>query len=196
MEYRFLTISLMVVIILGLGCVGPASKEITPERTLEEATPKITKELSKENANESVQKLELRINELEKKVTVLEEIIEYNGLMKQSTKNLIPSKLPFQINVLFKKNLSYLFKENGEVEITQNDPIPRKANYMIFYNNNTIKIETKNVTLGFGTLEDFDYYMLRLFDNYAVSMYENGWIEWTARYDTILNATSKWEKIK
>lgn len=185
-----MTISLMVVIILGLGCVGPVSREITPESTSEIA-PKIEK-----NANVSVEKLEIRINELEKKVIVLEEIIEYNGLMKQSTKNLIPTKTPFQINVFFKKNLSYLFKENGEVEITKEDPIPRKASYAIFYNNNTIKIETKNVTLGFGTLEDFDYYWLRLFDNYAVSMYENGWIAWTAKYDIMLNATSKWEQIK
>ena len=68
-----------------------------------------------------------------------------------------------------------------------------KANYAIFYNNNTIEVMTKNITLGFGTLEDFDYYRLRFFDDYAAATYENGWIVWTAKYDIILNATSKWE---
>lgn len=195
MELRLKTISLLVVIILSLGCAGPASKETTPTPA-SKVTPQITAELSAENANESIQKLELRVNELEKKVAELEEAGKYSGLMKQSIKNLIPTP-PFQVNILFKENLSYLFKENGDVEITQGkDIIPRKASYQIFYDNNTIKIETKNITLGFGTMEDFYYYKLRLFDDYAAATYENGWIQWVAKYDIILNATSKWEKMK
>ena len=142
--------------------------------------------------------MELRINELEKKIAELEEAGKYNGLMKQSTKDLIPTP-PFQVNILFKENLSYLFKENGEVEITQGkDIIPRKASYEIFYNNNTIKIETKNITLGFGKLDDFYYYRLKLFDDYiaAATYPDTGLMVWAAKYDIILNATSKWEKMK
>lgn len=187
-------ISIFILIALSLGCVEPASKETIPLPT-SNIIPQITTKLSTENVDDSVQKLEFRIQELEKKVADLEEINKYNGIMKQSTKNLIP-KPPFQVNILFKKNLSYLFKENGEVEITKGDPIPRKASYTIFHNNNTIKIMTKNITLGFGTLEDFDYYWIRFFDDFAVSTYENGWIEWAAKYDIILDVASKWEKIK
>ena len=38
----------------------------------------------------------------------------------------------------------------------------------------------KIIFMGF---DDFDPYWLRLFDEYAVQTYENGWIDWVEQYD-------------
>jgi hypothetical protein len=134
--------------------------------------------------------LESRIENLESRVSEIEKIIEYNGLMKQVDKDLIPSP-PFRIKTHFKQNLSYLFKENGEVEITErNEAIPSIATYEIYRNNNTIKIIPKKGFIG----TEYDYYWLRLFENYVASVYENGWIDWVATYEIEMNASSEWEE--
>lgn len=133
------------------------------------------------NKDKSFNSLESRINELEKKVDELDKINSYNGLMKQSAKNLIPLP-PFKIIVHFKKDWTYNFKENDELEITKDDPIPSRASYTIDHMNNTIKISPPKANSNIK-FNDFDPYWLRVFDEYASVTYENGWIDWVARYE-------------
>lgn len=145
---------------------------------------------------ETIQNLETRIMVLETQVSEMDAVLKYNGMMEQSSKNIIPIP-PFEILIHFKKNMSYLFRPDGVVEMTYQDPIPTKASYELYHNNNTIKIYPKYGTAGMTfTDNEYDYYWLRLFDNYAVSTYENGWVEWVAKYDILTNTTSKWEEIK
>jgi len=133
------------------------------------------------NTDKSSQIYESRIKALEQKVDELEKINNYNGLMKQSTKNLIPTP-PFTIIVHFNKDWTYLFKENGELEIRKGDPIPYKASYILYSNNNTIKISPPKAESSIK-FDEFDPYWLRLFDYYASVTYENGWIDWVEKYD-------------
>lgn len=134
-----------------------------------------------ENSTKSAQTLESRLSELEIKVNELDEMNNYNGLMKQSTKNLIPLP-PFRISVHFNKDRVYFFKENGELEITQDDPLPYKATYIIYSNNNTIMISPPKASSNIK-FDNFNPYRLRLFDEYIVQTYENGWIDWVEHYD-------------
>lgn len=103
MERRLKTICLLFIVISSLGCAGQVSNETTPAPA-PQVTPQMTPELPTQNEDESIQKLELRIHELEKNVSELEEAGKFNGLMKQSTKNLIPNP-PFPSQHTFQKEL-------------------------------------------------------------------------------------------
>jgi len=164
---KLLFIGLLVIGVVFLsGCVQEKSQTTSDDAT---------------NKDKTINSLESRINELEKKVDELDKINNYNGLMKQSAENLIPLP-PFKIIVHFKKDWTYYFRENNELEITKDDPIPSKASYTIDHKNNTIKISPPNANSNIK-FNDFDPYWLKVFDEYASSTYENGWINWVARYE-------------
>lgn len=188
-------IVLIVILLLSSGCVGDSS----PDKKIESPVPTTTISAPVDTTSrdkETIQNLESRITTLESQVSKLNEIIKYNGMMTQSSKKILPEP-PFEVIIHFKKNMSYLFRPDGIVEMTYKDIIPIKASYEVFYNNNTIKIFPKNGTAGITfTDNEFDFYWLRFFDDYAVSTYENGWVEWAAKYNIQTGATSKWEEIK
>ena len=190
------------IILLSSGCVGNSS----PDRDISSPAPTNTINISKSVDatsldKETIQRLESRINNLESRVTEMDSIIKYNGVMKQSEKKLIPAT-PFKLVVCCGKNKNYLFLKDGIAEVTEgNDPIPLKSTYVIFYDNNTIKIRFNETNFNKDMLSE-DIYQdvrLRLFDDYVVSIYDNGWIRWVSSYsiDTnISNMTSKWEEMK
>ncbi|MCX9085339.1 MAG: hypothetical protein OIN87_11155 [Candidatus Methanoperedens sp.] len=164
---KFLIIgSLLIGIIFMSGCVQEKEQ---------------TSSADSANKDKTSSSLESRINELEKKVDELDKTNSYNGIMKQSPENLIPLP-PFKIIIHFKKGWTYYFRENNELEITKDDPIPSRATYTIDNKNNTIKISPPKANSGIK-FNDFDPYWIRLFEEYASVTYENGWMDWVARYD-------------
>ena len=142
-----------IVVMLALGMSG-CTETTTPSSTDEQKhittqTPIVTTTTHApiQNPAPNTSSLESRIEKLEYRVSETEKIIEYNGLMEQVDKDLIPSP-PFSIKTQFKDNLSYFFGENGEVEITEkNDVIPIIATYEINHNNNTIKNNIQRKTI-------------------------------------------------
>jgi hypothetical protein len=170
MTYKFQKFIFMGLLVMGVVFLSGCVQEKAQTTSLDPA-----------NKGESSNSLESRINALENKVDELEKINTYNGIMKQSTENLIPLP-PFKIIVHFKKDWNYYFRENNELEITKDDPIPSRAAYIIDYKNNTIKILPPKANSGIK-FNDFDPYWLKLFDEYASETYENGWIDWIARYE-------------
>ncbi len=191
-------ILIALVAVMSAGCINSTPKEVATPTQIS-VSPTSTPALASSTVSqdkETGQNLETRIKTLESQVSELNEIIKHNGMMRQSSKNILPEP-PFEILIHFKKNMSYIFYPNGIVEMTYKDIIPIKASYEVFYNNNTIKIYPKNGTAGVTfTDNEFDFYWLRFFDDYAVSTYENGWVEWAAKYDIRTDVTSKWEEIK
>ncbi len=183
--------------ILSSGCVSSSTKDTPPT-----PSPIITPLLSPTDTipvvmqdKETVEKLEARIISLESQIAEIKDTMNYYGIAKPSDKDLIPEP-PFLLKTSFKDNTSYFFRKDGIVEITEkNDIIPILANYELFHNNNTIKIYSLKGSIRFIDIE-YDFYWLRLFDDYVTSIYENGWIQWTAKYVIKLNATSEWEKYR
>ncbi len=195
-------IILIMVILSGSGCVGDSSSDkrinvTAPTNTI--SAPQLEDTISQDK--ETIQRLESRISNLESKVSELNDLAKYNGIMKQSERKLIP-ETPFKLVVCCGKNANYLFRKDGVVEVTEGkDPIPLKSTYIIFYNNNTIKIRYNETNFNKELLSEDIYqdFRLRLFGDYVASIYENGWVRWVSSYTIDTNATnitSKWEEIK
>lgn len=193
MKNKLIIISLVLLALFSIGCINKieSNKGSTPD-SLNTSVPIQTISNDNIDEKETIKNMESNIKTLESRIDELEKTIQYNGMMKASNKNLIPAP-PFAIIVLFKNNMTYYFNQDGSVEITK-DVIPIKAYYEI-YSNNTIKIFSKNNSVGVGFVDNnFDFFRLRLFDNYIVSTYDNGWIDWVAEYKIETNSTSKWSQ--
>ncbi len=85
--------------------------------------------------------------------------------------------VPFRILVRFGEMQSpttWNFRENGQVEIIENDGSVEHGGYVLLPNN-TIRMSSKR----------YDFYGLVLYDDYATAVYENGWIAWVKKYQLI-----------
>lgn len=194
----------MVVLLSYSGCIGTNSEKKIDQNTPISTASAITSPTQtsvQPQDSEALQQLETRIKRLESQASETERIMKYNGMMKQSEKKLIP-EIPFKLVVCCGKNKNYLFLKDGIVEVTEGkDPIPLKSTYIIFYENNTIKIRFNETNFNNAMLSEDIYqdFRLRLFDDYVASVYENDWIRWVSSYTIDTNATnmtSKWEEMK
>ena len=129
-------------------------------------------------SNESIQvsKLENKIDSMQQQLDDLQNRIDRVDLLKPSEKQLIP-RLPFKVEIYtanWQTPLTYTFRENGLVELGNGNDI-EYATYKLFRNNNTIKFSSPK----------YEFYGLIFYDNYAASIYENGWIGWVYNYKII-----------
>ncbi len=169
-------IFIMVVILTGIlfsGCVTNSttklSEEVSPTPTGIPTTTSNNNELYLKKINE----LEAKINSQQQQINELQSRINRVDLLKPSNKSLIP-QVPFRIEIYtseWQTPMTYIFKEGGQAELRGGD-YNEIAQYNLFTNNNTIKITSKK----------YDYYGLILYDDYASSIYDNGWIGWVHKY--------------
>ena len=161
--------SIIFMLVLGLavlfsGCIDEANADISTEQnTLTTAS------------NESIQvsKLENKIDSMQQQIDDLQNRIDRVDLLKPSEKQLIP-RLPFKVEIYraeWQTPLTYIFKENGLAELGNGND-KEYATYKLFRNNNTIKFSSPK----------YEFYGLIFYDNYAASIYENGWMGWVYKY--------------
>lgn len=163
------------------GCIANSeidqtnqSSEIASPTDVE--SPTITKIPQSIEQNE-IKELENKINSMQMQITDLQTRLDRIGLPTPSNKSLIPSELPFAIEIRwaeFDVPMRYTF-EGSQVEIRDSYGDTYIAAYNMDYINNTIEIRSKQ----------YDYYGIVLYDDYITGIYENGWIGFAKQYKIV-----------
>jgi hypothetical protein len=155
-----------------IGQVSPTPIS-SPIPIISPAATQISQSIEQNKINE----LENKTNSVQQQINDLQIKTERLGLPRPSNKSLIP-KPPFILEVTFAEwngATSWIFKENGQVEIKDPERPQEiiETSYTPFFNNNTIRIRPTS---------KYDLYGLVLYDDYVTAIYESGWIIWVKKY--------------
>ncbi|MCZ7383963.1 MAG: hypothetical protein O8C67_09030 [Candidatus Methanoperedens sp.] len=164
------------IVIIGIffsGCISNSTNKPTEPQTPVVSPTPVSSQNTQSMEQTKINELENKINSMQQQINDLQTRIIRVDLLKPSEKELIP-QLPFKVEIYdaeWQTPLTYIFKENGMAELGNGNDI-EYATYKLFRNNNTIKLNSPK----------YKFYGLVFYDDYAASIYENGWIGWVYKY--------------